>query len=667
MSTLISGIGGYHPAAASTNGSNQVFGNPPKTYTIEQAKTRIAGGDDIRRMVIQDTAENITDGFADLKGWAGDKILKGIKVSDNADVNIRVEDLEGTRSEVSTVLKRLEKATVKVADVASEIQDGLDNLKLYQRRLDGMAVVRDLDGNTATAGDQESPVLSLTTSEYKAARKVLGKLEGALVEVTLSGNYADYQLKAGKNGAIVARGADKFTGTANFLKFDDGQRVVATSGDARIDALLEVGKRNMWSTAAQTTNKLFVNSSAENTDLADTQILKPGVVALDESLDSADPIELTFGFHADNTSVPVNDKKFFVALDEAQKAVVRDAFSYLGSLINVTFTEETLDADTSFQFGTNEQDSSAAYAYMPQATGKATQIMLANNVGTNNFSAILSGDDVADDANDAETLGYQIKDADIDTLRKSYGWLTLVHEIGHALGLKHPGNYNAGGGGASQPYLPKIMDSRQWTVMSYSSAPAATGTSGIGAATSQNPQTMMVYDIAALQFLYGKSEDDTALDDFQTTTFTNTWNGFQTVWSADPAGITFDLSARTNQVIVDMRPGTFSSVARFNDSGLAFGSQYGTVKTGSADDVIFAGLYTAAINGGGGSDTVYLAGKASDYQLSADANGLATTNPGSVTRTVGSESVSITLTNIEKIKFYDDTRVSALHGIDRFA
>jgi hypothetical protein len=27
----------------------------------------------------------------------------------------------------------------------------------------------------------------------------------------------------------------------------------------------------------------------------------------------------------------------------------------------------------------------------------------------------------------------------------SYNWSTIIHETGHALGLKHPGNYNAGG------------------------------------------------------------------------------------------------------------------------------------------------------------------------------------------------------------------------------
>jgi hypothetical protein len=891
MSTLTTGIGGFNPAAGTNTGSNQVFGNPPKVYTVDQAKIRIAGGDDIRRMVIEDTAENITKGFDDLKGWAGDKILKGIKVTDNAEVSLKVADLNGTRSEVTNVLKRLEKATVKVEDIASEIEGGLDELKLYQRRLDGMAVVADQDGDASTAGDREAPLLSLTAAEFKGARKVLDKLEGALVEVELSGNYNQYQIKAGKNGAISANGLDKFSGEAHFLKFaGDGQRFVASSGDSRIDALLEVGKSNMWSPSADTNNKLAVKSSVENAADADWQQIMPGVFSLDETLDATDPIALTYGFHPNGTNVPAGDKKFFAPLDEAQKAVVRDAFSYLGGLMNIKFAEENLDAaKTSFQFGTNEQASSAAYAYMPIATTAApSQIMLANNQASNDFASFLTGDDDSDTTN-----GYQIKTSDLINLRKSYGWTTVVHEIGHALGLKHPGDYNAGGGGASPPYLPKILDSKLWSVMSYNSIPTAFSTDPTNTSGSrQTPQTMMAYDIAALQFLYGKANssesaqtsvvsaisdnviagdkvkltidstdyeytvasgdssadvvseladlvnagtlakatvlkasqgsgnnlreysylslrgektgategaftasttitdvrsanvsggavsittpssatvkqvnemalvadfvagdkidltisgktfsytvadgdnsaaiatglktlinsgsstavaDDTAADgslkitakafnvslsvtstltqraitggavttplaasdarlaSFQTLDFSDAWNGLQTVWTptdADGTGGTFDASAVTTRTIIDMRPGAFSSVNRYNNIGLSFGSQYSSVLGGTSTDVIYAGLYSASITGGAGSDTVYLAGKASDYGLTANANGEATTNPASVTRKVNGEDITLTLTTVEKLKFYDDTRVGSLHGVDSFA
>lgn len=40
----------------------------------------------------------------------------------------------------------------------------------------------------------------------------------------------------------------------------------------------------------------------------------------------------------------------------------------------------------------------------------------------------------------------------------TWEYLTYTHEIGHAIGLKHPGNYNAGGGGTGGPYLPGAED-----------------------------------------------------------------------------------------------------------------------------------------------------------------------------------------------------------------
>jgi len=157
---------------------------------------------------------------------------------------------------------------------------------------------------------------------------------------------------------------------------------------------------------------------------------------------------------------------------------------------------------------------------------------------------------------------------------------------------------------------------------------------------------------------------------FQELDFIDSWNGLQTVWTptdADGTGGTFDASAVTTRTIIDMRPGAFSSVNRYNNIGLSFGSQYSSVLGGTSTDVIYAGLYSASITGGAGSDTVYLAGKASDYGLTANANGEATTNPASVTRKVNGEDITLTLNTVEKLKFYDDTRVGSLHGVDSFA
>jgi Matrixin len=109
---------------------------------------------------------------------------------------------------------------------------------------------------------------------------------------------------------------------------------------------------------------------------------------------------------------------------------------------------------------------------------------------------------------------------DVGMVIGGYGMLTMEHEIGHALGLSHPGTYDAstgvGGFAGTDTYA---TDNRQYTIMSYFGyySNKVPGTpngwtqdgNGIGpdggtaGGTLLNPQTPMVDDIAAIQALYG--------------------------------------------------------------------------------------------------------------------------------------------------------------------
>ena len=95
-------------------------------------------------------------------------------------------------------------------------------------------------------------------------------------------------------------------------------------------------------------------------------------------------------------------------------------------------------------------------------------------------------------------------DDDSDYQFGTYAYFTYLHEIGHALGLTHPGDYNGG--------TPNFADDAQWaqdtckyTVMSYFNADAdGSGTDHIGVNDQRvYASTPLLYDIAAMHRIYG--------------------------------------------------------------------------------------------------------------------------------------------------------------------
>lgn len=93
-------------------------------------------------------------------------------------------------------------------------------------------------------------------------------------------------------------------------------------------------------------------------------------------------------------------------------------------------------------------------------------------------------------------LGTQTGVADLSNPQPgNYAWFAVMHEVGHALGLKHSfetGTYNA-------TIKPRATDSFEYSVMTYYDHPANDGLEWYFNRADSAPQTYMRDDIAALQ------------------------------------------------------------------------------------------------------------------------------------------------------------------------
>ncbi len=198
-----------------------------------------------------------------------------------------------------------------------------------------------------------------------------------------------------------------------------------------------------------------------------------------------------------------------------------------------------------------------------------------------------------------------------------YPWQTILHELGHVIGLGHAGAYNDGTT-TNSPQLTSYDDTA-YSLMSYNEAPhfSSAFVWGNSGGYQRSPVTPMMLDILAADRIYGTPvggplsggqtfgfHTNIAGDIAQFFDFTVNTKPVITLFDTG-LNNTLDLSGFTIGSTVDLHQGTFSSVAGLvGNIGIAFGTRIDTLIADSASDNVTGNDDGDVLMGGGGTDTI---------------------------------------------------------------
>ena len=205
-----------------------------------------------------------------------------------------------------------------------------------------------------------------------------------------------------------------------------------------------------------------------------------------------------------------------------------------------------------------------------------------------------------------------------DLVFGGYGFQTYLHEVGHTLGLSHPGSYNAGGG-ADITYANSAefaQDNRQFTIMSYFGgydAASNTWTQDGTSASHLYSSTPMLFDVASIQGLYGADMTTRTGDTvygFNSTAgravfdFGLNFDPIFTIWDAGGTD-TLDTSRFSMSQTINLAAGTYSDIGGFTGNiAIAYGATVENARGGSGADTIHGNEVANLLTGNNGNDTL---------------------------------------------------------------
>jgi|GEM_PF-1080152 len=332
---------------------------------------------------------------------------------------------------------------------------------------------------------------------------------------------------------------------------------------------------------------LSMAAAAEHSALTATELNQWGSIGA--------PVTLTYGFRDSGIAKDnVGNPSQFSKLNSIEISAVREILGIWSDVCNITFQEVnpggyTNNATILLGNYNSTLDGAGAYAIRP-TTGNVSTISTEGDVWLNISPRGVSTSSIN---------------------HGSYSFYTILHEVGHALGLSHPGDYNAAPGVSItyNGYAKFIQDSQQFSVMSYFEG----SNTGESPGTQGTAYTLLMSDIYEMQLLYGVNYTTRSTDTtygFSNNTgssvygFTQGVSPYICIW--DGGGIdTLNCSGFTQNQSIDLHSASFSNVGGgISNVSIAYLAVIENATGGSGNDALVGNDVANILVGGAGDDTL---------------------------------------------------------------
>lgn len=432
-----------------------------------------------------------------------------------------------------------------------------------------------------------------------------------------------------RSGRMELDGADLQQGVIHDLTAAEFDRLVFKGAEVdfgrQLDPILIRGNNGStgwteWERVNMNTDPVANRALISGTEVADKDVNPEKTVITYSFIDGGNQDFGTFGTVADPASPPLpsyyilpdgtgrDEANATVAMSQVQREAFRTVFEFYERITDIDFVEVeyTLAAsDAEVVIGSFNQNNAGtlAYAYLP-----------GSGDGLGNVFSDIWFNSTADDYDPATPT---------DTSRGSSFLATAYHELGHAVGLKHPFE--------GDPFLSVFTNFNYNTVMAYNRSGAQNPFPTYPG--NQEVASMMLYDIMELQRLYGANEEWNAGNNTYGNAFSgsdphfslnsdqnedgefifNTEQAQTAIWDAggiDSFNYTFHVADET----IDLRQGAWSSVNGIQQTlNISYGTVIENARGGSGNDNIrgnetrnflFGNQGNDVLRGGGDDDVL---------------------------------------------------------------